>query len=160
MDRPTTLFGSHVRKAKVMPALDGRQMPAKLNIGREGTANQWSGSLPSGPRTIADDPFASKDRARPAEPVGNPAMWVSADDYPPAAIRGGEEGRVQVVLTVDRTGRVGGCDVKAPSGSALLDQAMSSVLTRRARFRPALGDDGKPTEGRYERTMIWALPQS
>ena len=107
---------------------------------------------------IADDPFAAKVAARAPVPIGSPASWLSADDYPPGAIAAGAQGRLELTLTIDKSGRVGGCAVKTSSGSSLLDAATCSVVTRRARFQPATGDDGNPIDGRFDQALVWTLP--
>jgi len=48
--------------------------------------------------------------------------------YPDAAQRNGEEGRVAVRFTVDRTGRVLQAQVAGSSGSPALDEAARSLL--------------------------------
>jgi TonB family protein len=107
---------------------------------------------------IPDDPFAPTPVASPPKPLGDPANWLSADDYPAAAIAAGHKGRVEISLTVDKLGKVAACKVKLSSGSSLLDDATCSAVTRRARFRPATADDGRPIEGSFDKAMIWALP--
>jgi protein TonB len=57
------------------------------------------------------------------------AGWLTARKiYPEEARRRGEEGRVAVRFTVDRTGRVVEAAIVSPSGSALLDEAAIGLL--------------------------------
>ena len=81
---------------------------------------------------------------RPASPV--PAAtdpdpgWLravsgyiaSGRDYPEEARRRGEEGRVTLRFTVERSGRVTEASVAASSGSAALDAAALTLLRRAA----------------------------
>jgi periplasmic protein TonB len=48
--------------------------------------------------------------------------------YPEEARRRGEEGRVLIRFTVDRSGRVEAASIVAPSGSVLLDEAALALL--------------------------------
>lgn len=55
--------------------------------------------------------------------------WLqSHKTYPAAARAAGQEGRVAVRFTVDRTGRVLSAQVAASSGSPVLDDAARSLL--------------------------------
>lgn len=83
---------------------------------------------------------------------------VAIDDYPPAAMRAEEEGRVWVILSVGLGGRAGGCFVRASSGSERLDVQTCRVLMRRARYVPATDATGQPTLGEYPHIVNWRLP--
>jgi len=72
----------------------------------------------------------------------------SADDYPAEAQQNGEEGTVQVALTVDVNGKVSGCTVIRSSSYASLDRATCNILQRRARFVPARDAAGRPIPDR------------
>jgi protein TonB len=55
--------------------------------------------------------------------------WLaSRKTYPDEARRRGEEGRVAIRFTVDRSGRVLDTAIVSPSGSALLDEAAMTLL--------------------------------
>lgn len=65
-------------------------------------------------------------------PAWNSALrkWLTDNKtYPDAARRNGEEGRVALRFTVDRTGRVLQVQVAGSSGSATLDEAARNMLT-------------------------------
>lgn len=104
---------------------------------------------------IADDPFAT---AGPTSPSGDVVHLVTSDDYPPSAIRAGEQGLTAVELTINATGRVEGCRVTTSSGSTALDEATCRTITRRGRFQPATDDKGKPTAGTMTSVIKWTLP--
>jgi protein TonB len=91
-------------------------------------------------------------------PLGNPAAWVTTLDYPAAAMRANEQGATGFSLRVDKEGRVSECTIKASSGSASLDEATCSLVTRRARFRPAVDAEGRPKDGEYANRVRWVLP--
>lgn len=68
--------------------------------------------------------------------------------FPEAARMAGHHGQVKVTATVDANGRVNATTVTESSRSDLLDAAAADAA-RSTRFRPALDDEGKPTEGSY-----------
>jgi TonB family protein len=82
---------------------------------------------------------------------------VSADDYPPAAMRAGEQGSVRVRLEVDEKGRPSGCKVIAPSGSESLDTATCRLLQERAQFVPARDRLGRPVPDTVSQTIAWRI---
>ncbi len=104
--------------------------------------------------------------APPAAPVinkaagakGNPAEWVSTDDYPPSALRGEEEGTSAIAWDINAQGRVENCRVTASSGSAALDRAACSAITRRGRYSPALDQSGNPIKSSSSRRVTWKMP--
>lgn len=91
-------------------------------------------------------------------PLGNPGEWVSTDDYPAEALREGRSGLVAFRVTIDPQGGVSGCEVSVSSGSGDLDAATCALITQRAKFRPAVGADGKPMVGSYMNRVRWTLP--
>lgn len=102
---------------------------------------------------------ASADLRRDAVAI-DPASWITADDYPPTAIRAGEHGIVAVELDIGTSGFATGCTIIGSSGSATLDAATCNVLSRRARFQPAVDDQGMPTVSTFSRRVVWQLPEN
>lgn len=109
--------------------------------------------------------------APPAPPVQttpslsppNPASVMrlfSGDDYPMEAQRREEQGTVSYRATVGINGRVTRCDVAESSGSASLDAATCNIIQRRARFRAARDQHGKPTEDQFNGRIRWVLPEA
>ena len=92
-------------------------------------------------------------------PKANPAALFSADQYPPEAIRAGEQGRTVAVALVDASGAAKTCTVVESSGSHALDTATCKVLTR-ARFTPGKDKDGKPVPAHLVVPVRWVLPTS
>ncbi|MHA6719712.1 energy transducer TonB [Sphingomonas sp. RS6] len=100
-------------------------------------------------------PMATKPRLLTPQ-----AQLFTIDDYPDSALRMEQEGRVQVELQVSAQGLVSGCEV-APTSTAVhqsLRLATCDILSRRAKFAPALDAAGQATEGNYPFAMSWALP--
>lgn len=89
---------------------------------------------------------------------GNPGYWVTPDDYPHAALREGRRGITGFRVTVGTDGRVIDCQITDSSGSADLDDATCSNVSRRARFAPAL-QGGQPVESSYSNRVRWILPE-
>ena len=95
----------------------------------------------------------------PVTPKSNPMGWMTPDDYPAAAFRAEQEGRVSVLLSVDADGRVTDCSVTRSSGSALLDTATCSLFKRRGRFFPETDASGTPIAGVYAISRDWRLAE-
>jgi TonB family protein len=98
----------------------------------------------------------------PPPPPARPAKVVhlfSIDDYPPEALRNGEQGTVGVRLDIDSTGRVSGCTVTQSAGSAILDSATCRLLTSRARFTPATDAHGRPVPDVITTKITWRLDE-
>ncbi len=49
----------------------------------------------------ASAPAAAHDPIDPPRPMGDMSQWFSGDNYPPAAMRAGQEGNVSVVLSIN-----------------------------------------------------------
>lgn len=101
--------------------------------------------------TVAASPFGAPVRDfSGAVPVGED-QWIVAEDYPTAALRNEDEGRVVVVFTITAKGKVSNCRVETSSGHAALDDVPCAVLPRRARFKPLRDEHSVPVEveGRY-----------
>ena len=80
-------------------------------------------------------PAAPSPMAAPVAPAVDPSWqaavfgWIaSRKTYPEEARRRGEEGRVSIRFTVDRSGRVMEAAISGPSGSARLDEAALALL--------------------------------
>ena len=86
------------------------------------------------------------------------ADLITAHDYPKGALRRGEQGSTAITMTVSTTGRGENCTVVTSSGSEELDRATCWLVTRRARFRPAIDSSGSPVSGFYSAKFKWSLP--
>jgi TonB family protein len=100
-------------------------------------------------------PGAPGDRVRPA---GSPQSWVTDDDYPPEALRRGEQGTVAFTLEVDPAGKPSACHVTQSSGHAVLDRAACTLLTQRARFVPARDAAGIAIPAKFRSRFTWRIP--
>lgn len=80
------------------------------------------------------------------------------EDYPPAARRANQEGTAAFRVIVGPDGRVSDCFITRSSGSAALDEATCAVMYLRARYRPALDAEGRPTIDVDSSSVRWVLP--
>ena len=94
---------------------------------------------------------------RPARARANLGTYVTNDDYPVEAIRNDEEGLTEFRLSVGANGRVTDCTILSSSGSASLDETTCRIMSRRVRFTPAVGFDGRPTEDQAVSRISWRL---
>lgn len=99
---------------------------------------------------------AGSDQPRP-DPI-DPGTWILGADYPEEALRAGAEGTVIFEVAVDAEGKPGACSVTTSSGHAVLDNSTCSLITQRARFRPALDEEGGPVLSTYSSQVAWKLP--
>ncbi|WP_241659843.1 energy transducer TonB [Sphingomonas glacialis] len=114
--------------------------------------------------SIPDDPFATGrhtagDASKASPARGNPADWISTDDYPADALAAEAEGNVRVKYTINASGRIESCTIVASSGNASLDRATCSALTRRGRYTPARGVDGSSMPATTEFSFDWKMPK-
>jgi TonB family protein len=100
--------------------------------------------------SLPDPPtFFWKSRPVPTSVTGSkPAhgdlrALFSGDDYPANAQMNGEQGTVQVRLSIDSAGSVSDCTVIRSSSFRSLDDATCTILKDRAKFRPAHDANGR-----------------
>ena len=89
-----------------------------------------------------------------AEARGN---WVSDMGYPKEALRKHHEGTVTFSVDVTAEGKAENCRVIGSSGWPELDEATCVQLLKRARFKPAIDAEGKPTRGTFTNSFKWVL---
>lgn len=112
-----------------------------------------------GPSLVADPPRPLPSfTPRNANPANDQTRWVTADDYPTADLMRGNQGTVRYRLSISSSGRVVACDVLATSGSTRLDDAACKAITRRARFDPAMDENGARVVGMFTGTVRWEIP--
>lgn len=121
----------------------------------------WRSIHREAPGTIARQIAASFDRHYPAsaKPLGNPGAWIGSDDYPAAALRAGDQGRVVVSVEIDTDGTPGSCIIETSSGHSSLDLATCQAITAHGDFLPALDSGGQPMRSRWTSPGVrWLLP--
>ena len=100
------------------------------------------------------------DQARIATQPRGPsiARLFTANDYPVAAIRNGEQGTTMVRVLVDEAGQIKNCKVRKSSSSAILDKTTCAIIERRGRYEPARDGDGKPMAFPQIVRIRWVIP--
>lgn len=83
---------------------------------------------------------------------------ISEADYPAFALQLGQQGDVNVALTVGEDGRVASCFVEKSSGYGVLDATTCGLMRVRARFTPARDANGNPVASAYRQSVSWRLP--
>ena len=104
-------------------------------------------------------PPPPKVAATRASPRGNPGSWATNDDYPSRALREERQVTTRFTVTIGTDGRVTGCSITSSSGSPDLDQTTCSMVTRRARFKPAIDSEGNPVTDTYSNAVRWVIPK-
>lgn len=82
---------------------------------------------------------------------------IKPDDYPAAAIENQQSGTVRFAALINEQGRVADCTVIATSGVAALDTQTCAAIKARAKFKPAVGPDGKPAKDALIQTVNWRI---
>lgn len=129
--------------------------PLIEDLGGGGIGDGGIGEVSFPPPPPSPSPsFAPKS----ARPRGNPASWVTTDDYPSRGLHDELQGVVRVRLDVGIDGKVSDCTVTASSGEAILDAAACAKLKARGRFDPATDGSGAKVPGTWSTSVRWTLP--
>jgi protein TonB len=104
-------------------------------------------------------PPAAPQVSKAAGAKGNPASWITNDDYPPSAIRAEAQGTSAITWEINEQGRVENCRVTSSSGNADLDETACRLISRRGRYSPALDQNGNPMRTTQSRRVVWKLPE-
>ncbi len=105
-------------------------------------------------------PAAGKDSPRvvkAAVPI-DIGEWLGADNYPPSAIRAGEQGRVVAIVSIDATGRPTACRIDISIGSPALEKGTCDVLLAKGKFEPARDAKGRAVASEMTMPVRWVLP--
>jgi TonB family protein len=99
------------------------------------------------------DVAAHRSLTRRATPTGNPASWITSNDYPSHLLSNGSQGIIHFRLTVAEDGAVADCHIQQSTRPAEFDKAVCKALSGRARFDPALDATGNPIKS-YWRSQV------
>ena len=91
------------------------------------------------------------------QPQGDWQALATTQTYPPSAMRARKSGTVTFRATVDPAGHVSKCAVLQSSGTKELDDQTCTLLTSKARFKPAVAADGSTVAAPVVAAMIWQL---
>jgi periplasmic protein TonB len=121
----------------------------------------WPGptATPSPVDTTPPVPTVHHVDAIGARPVGKPGSWATPEDYPSLDLNAEHEGVTHFSLSIDAQGRVSGCTVTGTSGWPGLDTATCRLIMKRARFSPAMDENGQPTTGGFASAVRWTIPR-
>ena len=115
---------------------------------------------------LPQDPFSKREdtgrtSSLPSEPIpiGSQANWATDNDYPTSAMREGRQGTTSFRALIGADGRVTDCFVTVSSGSTDLDETTCSLVTRRAKFKPAVDRTGKFSLGAFASSVRWSIPE-
>jgi len=75
--------------------------------------------------------------------------WLNYVDFPKDALADKRAGTTVMRLTTDAAGRVRDCAVVQSSGVKTLDDISCHKALTRARYKPAIGADGRPTAATF-----------
>jgi TonB family protein len=110
------------------------------------------------PRVVTGDVRWNLPASPPVDTREPLATYFSADDYPPSAVRGNEQGTASIVMAIAADGRVTNCALSQSSGSPALDAATCRIMRERARFQPARDEAGNAVPGRMAGSITWSMP--
>lgn len=148
--KPTVLSVKFVRGYAAAFALGSMKAPlAALDACNEDLVKGWG-----------IDIEAMRQQRSPPQPVNDVSTWFLAKDYPEKLERRGEGGQVFIRLIVGDDGTVRKCEVPKSGGDKTFEDITCRSAIERARFRPAIGADGRPIASMWYRGIHWVAGQS
>ena len=81
-------------------------------------------------------------------------------NYPPGALKRGEQGRVAFRLTIEPDGSLSRCEVTESSGFSSLDDETCEIMVFNARLSPVRNEDGRAIRATQNGFIVWRLPGS
>ena len=82
-----------------------------------------------------------------------------ARNYPPGALKRGEQGRVAFRITIEPDGSLGTCEVTESSGFAGLDSETCEIMIFNARLKPVRDKSGRSVRSSQKGFITWRLPE-
>jgi TonB family protein len=158
------LSTSDLRSQSARTALTREERAAQAQWFSQCTTNYLQSGVEVPPPPVSPIPSAPGADAGAGPPGAararaNLASYLTSDDYPAAAIRNNEQGRVSFTLEIDANGRVTGCAITSSSGSAALDSTTCRIMRSRARYTPARDAAGKAIPSQDRAAVSWVLPK-
>lgn len=108
-------------------------------------------------RSWGYDPAVIASLKSAPSPVGSPGKWLSSNDYPDKMLAKFQNALIQFRLDIDGAGAVGGCSILSQAGEAEFAETTCRLLSKRAKFSPALDADGKATRSYYISSVRWTI---
>ncbi len=113
---------------------------------------------------LASIPGALNSTVAAAPNTGTEVVRQSANgefltrNYPPGALKRGEQGKVGFRLTIEPDGSLGTCDITESSGFAALDKETCEIMLRHARLSPVRNSEGRAIRAVQPGFIVWRLP--
>jgi hypothetical protein len=104
------------------------------------------------------DPAQQAQLRRPVTPTKSPGSWLVSGDYPSGSLMNGHNGLVQFRLDVDQSGAVAGCYVLHRTNPDDFADLTCKLLSKRAKFLPALDKDGQPVRSFFINRARFVIP--
>ena len=98
---------------------------------------------------------AHRRLSRAVAPLDNPGDWMSYKDYPAELLRQRKVGLVQFRLSVSAEGKPTQCHIQNATKPEDFERAVCDGLMSRARFRPALDEQGSPIASYWRNAVIF-----
>ena len=105
------------------------------------------------------DPAVQRNLARQPKPLTSPGSWVTDNDYPRVAIEGGENGLVHFRLMIDDSGKPDQCIIQSKTKPDDFAPTVCAAIMRRARFQPALDNQGRPVASYFASSVRFTMAQ-
>lgn len=102
-------------------------------------------------------PAEQRALSRPATPTENPRRWLGSFDYPQSMLNSGSMAIVESRLDIDETGQVAGCHINSATLPQKASDTTCKLLSKRAKFLPALDASGKAVKSYYLNTVRWVI---
>ncbi len=104
------------------------------------------------------DVVAHRTLQRLPVPIGNHGNWIVGYQYPTELLRRGMEGRVDFRLIIGPDGKPTDCKTHKSIRPAGFNEVVCQLLTRRARFEPAVDAKGEPIASYWHNSVRFVIP--
>ena len=151
---------SQEREAKIrwLQVSRGSEQPVRLDTGpMQAPLEQMRKCTDALMEAWGIDVAAHAKLTRPVMPRTNPGDWIRPDAYPRDLVARGTQGIVQFRLSIDTEGTPTDCHIQRSTRPAEFDKAVCKSVMRRARFLPALDENGAPIASYYRNTVRFVL---
>ena len=104
------------------------------------------------------DLVAHKNIAKLPVPKTDPGRWLLPKDYPTHLLGTGQQGLVQVRLSINPLGKPSACHIQKSTRPEEFDEAVCDGLMRRASFEPAVTKSGEAIASFWRTSVRFVLP--
>ncbi len=93
----------------------------------------------------------------PPKPLSKPGTWLGSNDYPTAMLYKGGNGLIQFRLDLEVDGSVSKCAILDQAGDSVFSKTTCDLISKRAKFSPAIGRNGQPIRSFYVDAVRWIM---